>query len=287
MLAVISAKNDYANQIILKMCREFDVKGSRTLGIITKPDFLRPGSENEAAWLDLARNKDIFFELGWHVLKNRADDQHSISFAQRNTEEHLFFKEGNYNSLPQSMMGVDPLRSRLSQLLFDHLRRGLPDLKEELQDMLSNTLSGLESLGPSRESMAEQRIFLADLATSASSVIQMARDGNYDAPFFGTIDVDADIDAEQNSLRLRAVVQHLNIKFAKRIGTHGHTFQIPKEMADEQPFDEGTDIDPWTTAKKKARNATKKPTPMTRKQAIQWANHIQERIRGRELPGIT
>jgi GTP-binding protein EngB required for normal cell division len=74
MLAVVSAKNDYANQIILKMCREFDTKGARTVGIITKPDFLRPNSDNEATWLDLARNKDIFFELGWHLLKNRADD---------------------------------------------------------------------------------------------------------------------------------------------------------------------------------------------------------------------
>jgi hypothetical protein len=59
MLAIIFAKNDYANQIILEMCREFNMKGARTLGIITKPDFLRPNTENESTWLDLARNKDI------------------------------------------------------------------------------------------------------------------------------------------------------------------------------------------------------------------------------------
>ena len=39
---VISAKNDYANQVILERCREVDLKGSRTMGIITKPDFLTP-----------------------------------------------------------------------------------------------------------------------------------------------------------------------------------------------------------------------------------------------------
>lgn len=49
ILAVISANNDYADQIILKMCRDFDPKGARTLGIITKPDYLRPNSDNEAA----------------------------------------------------------------------------------------------------------------------------------------------------------------------------------------------------------------------------------------------
>lgn len=65
ILAIISAKNDYANQIILKRAREFDKKGSRTLGIITKPDDLHPDSENEAAFINLAKNEDIFFALGW------------------------------------------------------------------------------------------------------------------------------------------------------------------------------------------------------------------------------
>ena len=47
ILAVILAKSDYANQVILGRCREVDPKGSGTLGIITKPDSLRPGSVNE------------------------------------------------------------------------------------------------------------------------------------------------------------------------------------------------------------------------------------------------
>jgi GTP-binding protein EngB required for normal cell division len=63
ILAVISAKNDYANQIILKMCRKFDPKGARTLGIITKPDYLRPNSDKEAVWLDLAQNRDVYLNL--------------------------------------------------------------------------------------------------------------------------------------------------------------------------------------------------------------------------------
>lgn len=71
IMAVVSARNDYANQIILKKCRDVDPKGHRTLGIITKPDFLEAGTENENSWIELAENKDIFFELGWHMLKNR------------------------------------------------------------------------------------------------------------------------------------------------------------------------------------------------------------------------
>ena len=41
MLAVISAKDDFANQGILTKCKAVDPDGQRTLGIITKPDYLR------------------------------------------------------------------------------------------------------------------------------------------------------------------------------------------------------------------------------------------------------
>jgi len=74
ILAVVSAKNDYANQIILDHCRKIDEQGRRTLGIITKPDFLREGTDNELTWIKLAQNKDIYLERGWHMLKNRSDD---------------------------------------------------------------------------------------------------------------------------------------------------------------------------------------------------------------------
>ena len=70
-LAVVSATNDYANQPILTKVREVDLEGERTLGIITKPDRLDHGSGSEAAFIALARNEDIFFKLGWHVIKNR------------------------------------------------------------------------------------------------------------------------------------------------------------------------------------------------------------------------
>jgi hypothetical protein len=73
ILPIISAKNDYANQIILDHVRRVKPDGSRTLGIITKPDDLPPGSDSEKSFVSLARNEEkvITFKLGWHVLKNR------------------------------------------------------------------------------------------------------------------------------------------------------------------------------------------------------------------------
>lgn len=70
ILAVVSAKNDPANQTILQKARTYDPKGQRTLGIITKPDCLPVDSPDEKLWLDVARNKNVEFALGWHLLKN-------------------------------------------------------------------------------------------------------------------------------------------------------------------------------------------------------------------------
>lgn len=64
ILAIVSAKNDYANQIVLKLARAADKKGHRTLGVITKPDTLIEGSESEAIYVSLARNQDVEFRLG-------------------------------------------------------------------------------------------------------------------------------------------------------------------------------------------------------------------------------
>jgi len=70
VIAVIAATNNYANQGILTKVRKVDPKGEHTLGVITKPDRLTPDSRIEKAYFDLARNEDIHFALGWHVLKN-------------------------------------------------------------------------------------------------------------------------------------------------------------------------------------------------------------------------
>jgi len=64
ILAVVSAKNDFANQIVTKYAREIDPDGLKTLGIITKPDTLHIGSESEKAFIELAENKDVQFRLG-------------------------------------------------------------------------------------------------------------------------------------------------------------------------------------------------------------------------------
>ncbi|KAI7219756.1 hypothetical protein KC333_g2798 [Hortaea werneckii] len=277
IMAVVSAKNDYANQIILKKCRDVDPKGHRTIGIITKPDFLEPGSENEASWLELAENKDIFFELGWHMLKNRSDKENDKSFEERNAAEKSFFSQGSYRDLSQDILGIDTLRTRLSQLLYKHLKTELPALQKELNDKHRDVCRELEQLGEKRSTLQEQRRFLMGISTTYQDIVKAAVNGQYEHEFFGDLDPDADVGDKSNMRRLRAVVQHFNLQFASTIRQYGHKLAIiepdSKVAAEEPQLEAGYEhfadlqehIEPF--------------------EAVNRVRRILIRSRGRELPG--
>ncbi|EJP61422.1 interferon-induced GTP-binding protein Mx [Beauveria bassiana ARSEF 2860] len=111
ILAVVSAKNDYANQIVLKLARTADPDGMRTLGVITKPDTLNAGPELERSFLSLARNQEVTFRLGWHVLRNRDTERELWTLDERDADESYFLSSGAWASLAPECRGSTSLRA--------------------------------------------------------------------------------------------------------------------------------------------------------------------------------
>jgi GTPase SAR1 family protein len=170
-LAVVSATNDAANQPILRKVRLVDPDGARTLGIITKPDRLPAGSGSEAKFIELARNEDVYFRLGWHVLKNRNFEQGDCSLEERNLAESIYFSTSNFKSLPAENLGIDTLRIRLSRLLFEHVKLELPKLRRDLEGALDAARKNFAALGNSRADALECKAYLSQLSMVSSSVI--------------------------------------------------------------------------------------------------------------------
>jgi hypothetical protein len=202
----MTAKNDYANQTVLKHCQTIDPTGRRTLGTITKPDTLTEGTANQRSWLDLTKNRDIYFELGWHMVKNRSDLEGSKSFSQRNTAERQFFSKGAYLDLPSHCKGMEILRSRLSALLHNHLKTELPHLNHELMENLAKTSRELGHLSVKRNTPPEQRMFLTGIGMKINEILKAGVRGQYDVAFFGFADMVAAVDSMENISRFRAVV---------------------------------------------------------------------------------
>jgi hypothetical protein len=271
ILAVVSAKNDYANQIVTKLAKDVDFKGYRTLGIITKPDTLPIGSESEAGYVNLARNQDVEFRLGWHVLRNRDYLTRDTSTEDRDGMETFFFSQGIWKEFPKCMVGITSLRTRLSKVLLDQIRAELPSLSQEIDASLQETLQSLERLGPSRGTLHEQRLFLMDISQSFQSITRAAVDGSYGHTFFG----DAR-SSEGYNKRLRSVIQNLNLQFASTMKKKGHQRQISDHTPPMRP----------TNLHSQTIHQAVLPEIISRRAFLDQVAELLKRSRGRELPGM-
>ncbi|KAK7520952.1 dynamin family protein [Phyllosticta citriasiana] len=223
ILAVISAKNDYANQIVTKLAREFDPQGTRTLGIITKPDTLHAGSESEKSFINLAKNEDVVFRLGWHVLRNRDFDSRSCTIEERNEKEKEFFAQGAWKSLSSDVIGIESLKPRLSSILKDHITGELPNLVRDIQSALNDCNAKLLNLGEPRTSVHEERRYLISTSQSFTILVRSAVNGTHDdtSNFFGDARTKAGFEK-----RLRAVVQDILSQFAEDMRNKGEYERI-------------------------------------------------------------
>ncbi|KAF7879541.1 hypothetical protein EAF04_000736 [Stromatinia cepivora] len=279
-LAVVSATNDAANQPILREVRRVDSKGDRTLGIITKPDRLPAWSGLESKFLELARNQDAFFKLGWHVLKNRSFEEGNSSLMERNASETTYFRTSNFKSLPKENVGINTLKSRLSLLLFEHVKEELPQLRQDLESALLNARLRLELLGNRRSAATECKAYLIQLSMVFHETCKAAVKGHYEDDYFHKdTDQPFSIDCPATIARLRAVVQYMNTEFCNNFRNNGHKFQI--DISDTTTSQDTT----FYASLKNASNSSNGPIYMSKAGAIQWIRQIMIKNRGQELQG--
>ena len=145
VLAVTAANTDLANSDALQMAREVDPDGERTIGVLTKLDLMDPGTDA----MDMLNGRIIPLRLGYVGIVNRsqADIQKRVSIRDAVRKETAFFQNhASYRSLA-SRMGSGFLSKMLNQILMQHIRDCLPDLKSRITAMLIELDNELQSLG--------------------------------------------------------------------------------------------------------------------------------------------
>lgn len=270
ILAVVSAKSDFALQSVTKHARKLDPDGIRTLGLITKPDTLDEGSDSERAYLELAQNKDVKFRLGWHILRNRNFSMRTTSTAERDEAELEFFSKGVWTALNPAHVGISALRPRLSHILRDQILTQLPDVLADVEAGINDCRFRLEKLGASRGTLQEQRQYLLHASHTFHTNNKAAIEGMYNNPFFGTADSE-----EGYRKRLRAVIQNKLLSFADKMQKKGHSVAIIEDDNQDQGEDQGEDVNGNVGGPKK----------MSRSQYADKVKNLMMRSRGCELPG--
>ncbi|KAG6134115.1 hypothetical protein E4U12_002426 [Claviceps purpurea] len=184
ILAVIGGNNDYVQAPILKKARHFDPKGSRTIGVLTKPDMTeRIGLEDK--FIEVVMNKDPenHFKLGWYVLLNPGPGEKLFTPEDRARKEAEFFTRGRWHALPPQMWGVAALRAKLSVQLQKHIGKHVKSLRRQIQQALETCDGQLKAMGSAKDTVEEMRFEMGELFTASNNLVTPAVNGNYKNPF--------------------------------------------------------------------------------------------------------
>uniref|UniRef100_I3KHN5 Dynamin-2 n=1 Tax=Oreochromis niloticus TaxID=8128 RepID=I3KHN5_ORENI len=134
ILAVTPANTDLANSDALKIAKEVDPQGLRTIGVITKLDLMDEGTDAR----DILENKLLPLRRGYIGVVNRSqkdiDGKKDIRVALA-AERKFFLSHPAYRHIAERM-GTPHLQKTLNQQLTNHIRDTLPGLRSKLQSQL-------------------------------------------------------------------------------------------------------------------------------------------------------
>uniref|UniRef100_H3C1N8 Dynamin-1-like protein n=1 Tax=Tetraodon nigroviridis TaxID=99883 RepID=H3C1N8_TETNG len=158
ILAVTAANTDMATSEALKVAREVDPDGRRTLAVVTKLDLMDAGTDA----MDVLMGRVIPVKLGIIGVVNRSqlDINHKKLVADAIRDEHAFLQK-KYPSLA-NRNGTKYLAKTLNRLLMHHIRDCLPELKTRINVLAAQYQSLLNSYG---EPVDDQSATLLQLIT--------------------------------------------------------------------------------------------------------------------------
>nr|XP_004663284.1 dynamin-1-like protein isoform X7 [Jaculus jaculus] len=143
ILAVTAANTDMATSEALKISREVDPDGRRTLAVITKLDLMDAGTDA----MDVLMGRVIPVKLGIIGVVNRSqlDINNKKSVVDSIRDEYAFLQK-KYPSLA-NRNGTKYLARTLNRLLMHHIRDCLPELKTRINVLAAQYQSLLNSYG--------------------------------------------------------------------------------------------------------------------------------------------
>ncbi|GAA5855160.1 hypothetical protein JCM3766R1_005806, partial [Sporobolomyces carnicolor] len=147
ILAISPANVDLANSESLKLARAVDPQGRRTIGVLTKLDLMDAGTNA----LDILTGRVYPLKLGFIGVVGRSQQDINAEKPmddQLRTEEEFFRNHPGYRNIAHRC-GTKFLAKTLNQVLMNHIRDKLPDMKARLNTLMGQTQQELNAFGDS------------------------------------------------------------------------------------------------------------------------------------------
>lgn len=149
ILAVMPARTDIEADIALDLIKEYDPKGIRTVGILTKLDLMNQGTDIT----NLLENKisiDLQLKYGYYGIRNRTKQEttkfnvlEGLEIEQKFFCNHPIYSNNKY----KENLGIPNLCKNLSNILVNSIKSCLPKILSEInQNIIDNNIK-LEKLG--------------------------------------------------------------------------------------------------------------------------------------------
>lgn len=146
ILCVVPANQDLSTSDGIQMAMQIDKEGNRTIGVITKIDIMDKGTDARS----MLENEEIPLKLGYFGVKNRSQEDFNTkkSIDQMRKDEKAFFTSHPlYGAMDQTILGIESLTNKLTQVLFSQIREHLPKILAEIKARYIRSEEKLKELG--------------------------------------------------------------------------------------------------------------------------------------------
>ncbi|CAG8628206.1 8916_t:CDS:10 [Acaulospora morrowiae] len=176
ILAVSPANVDLVNSESLKLAKQVDPEGKRTIGVLTKLDLMDAGTNA----LEILTGRVLPLKLGFIGVVNRSqqDIVGNKPMSEALKAETDFFRHHlAYRSIA-SRCGTPFLAKTLNNILMNHIRERLPDMKARINSLISQTQQELLSYGdPTLDGKSSRGALILRLLTKFSNDFISSIDG--------------------------------------------------------------------------------------------------------------
>lgn len=176
ILSVTAANTDLANSDGLKLAREVDPEGARTIGVLTKVDLMDQGTDV----VDILAGRIIPLRYGYVPVINRGQKDIATKKSIKDAldfEAKFFENHASYRAKAQ-YCGTPFLARKLNTILLHHIKATLPDIKARIHSTLSKYQAELAQLGGSDDLLGSSSNIVLNVITELSNEYRTILDGN-------------------------------------------------------------------------------------------------------------
>ncbi|KIK78305.1 hypothetical protein PAXRUDRAFT_334451 [Paxillus rubicundulus Ve08.2h10] len=151
ILTTIPMSDDMQNQQSVRLAREADPGGERTIGVLTKPDTLGQGAVSaRKLWLDVIQGREHTLKHGYYCVRLPDDAQRAQRLSKTAFQKlaaEYFDKTPPWSEVTdRGRFGIPAFVADISALLIGHIEKSLPKLKQDVDRLLASCLEDLSAL---------------------------------------------------------------------------------------------------------------------------------------------